>query len=251
MNLEAILKKEFPNTEIVKLEDITTKIAGISKVRVGKNRTYVDYDEISLNDIDEHGIVFVSDNPKEVDPAYNSAIRSQSLQPGDLVMTRRGKVSKVGLIGHNYNRVIVGNNSMIRIQFPNNRSKETPLFVQAYLQLPYIKEYLNNSITCGSIDRKILSAASLSKLPIPLFEEGGGEFTNFIYTRMELSSEALVIEQELQELLEIYYKLKDDCVSLGISKRDELQMMNIKDKGVLSKLSGLKEELKKIKDRHC
>jgi hypothetical protein len=250
MNLEAKLKALFPNTEIVKLEDITTKIAGISKVRVGKDRTYTDYDEISLNDINEYGMVYIPKNPKEVGPANYTAIRSQILQPGDIVMTQRGKVGKVGLIGNNYKRAIVGNNSMIRIQFPHNRNNETSQFVQAYLQLPYVREYLNNQITCGSVDRKILSAATLSNLPIPMFKEGDGQFTEFLYTRKELSIEAARIEKELQELIELYAKIKDDCVALGINKYDELQAINIKDKGVLSKLSGLREDLGKIKARH-
>jgi len=49
---EEELQKLFPNIKVIKLKDITTKIATISKVRVGETRTFSEYDEISLNDLD-------------------------------------------------------------------------------------------------------------------------------------------------------------------------------------------------------
>jgi len=247
INLQKILKKEFPGCKIVKLKDLTIKIAGISKVRIGKERTYTDYDEISLNYIDEHGVVYIPHNHKEVAPANANAMRNQILQEGDLVMTQRGNVGKVGLIGRSYKRAIVGNNSMIRIQFDHNRRKDTPLFVQTYLQLPYVREYLDNQITCGSVERKILSSASLSELPIPLFEETKGLFQEFLYTRIELSLEAIEFKRDLDELIEIYDKRKDETVSLAINKSDELIEIHEENEKALLNLSKLRESLSEFK----
>ncbi|MCX6075500.1 MAG: hypothetical protein NTW78_01285 [Campylobacterales bacterium] len=117
------LQKLFPNTKIIKLGDITTKIATISKVRVGQTRTFSEYDEISLNDLDAYGVITVPEIPKYLGPANASSISSQRLCEGDLVLTHRGSVFKVGLVGSEYKKVIVGNNSMIRIQFPHARIK--------------------------------------------------------------------------------------------------------------------------------
>ena len=247
MNIQEILKKEFPSCEIVKLKDITIKIAGISKVRVGKSRTWTNYDEISLNNIDDYGVVYIPQNPKEVGPAYDRAIETQALNPGDLVISHRGMVGKVGLIGSNYKRVIVGNNSMIRIQFPHNKKEETPLFVQAFLQLPFVREYLDKQITCSSADRKILSAASLSELPIPLFEETKGLFRDFLYTRMELSLEVARFKRDIDELIELYDKRKDESVPLGVKNCDELEAVYEKDMKTLVRLSKLREELSGFK----
>lgn len=247
MNLEKILKKEFPNCKIVKLMDITTKIAGISKVRVGKVRTYTNYDEVSLNYIDEYGVVYIPQNHKEAAPANATAMRTQILQEGDLVMTQRGQVGKVGLIGRSYKRPIVGNNSMIRIQFPNNKREDTPLFVQTYLQLPYVRKYLDNQITRGSVDRKILSSASLSELPIPMFKETKGLFHDFLYTRMGLSLEATRFKRDLDELIELYDKRKNETVSLAINKPDELIEIHKENEKTLLKLSRLRESLGEFK----
>lgn len=243
INLQKILKKEFPSCEIVKLKDITIKIAGISKVRIGDVRTYTDYDEISLNYIDEYGVVYIPQNYKEAAPANANAMKNQILQEGDLVMTQRGNVGKVGLICSGYKKPIVGNNSMIRIQFPHNKRKDTPLFVQTYLQLPYVREYLDNQITCGSVERKILSSASLAELPIPLFKETGGLFQEFLYTRMELSLEATRFKRDLDELIELYDKRKDETVSLAINKSDELFEIHEENEKTLLKLSKLRESL--------
>jgi len=243
MNIQEILKKEFPSCEIVKLKDIAIKIAGISKVRVGKSRTWTNYDEISLNYIDEYGVVYIPHDHKEVAPANASAMDTQILNAGDLVMTQRGRVGKVGLIGKGYRRAIVGNNSMIRIQFPHNKKEETPLFVQAYLQLLFVREYLDKQITCSSADRKILSAASLSELPIPLFEETKGLFRDFLYTRMELSLEVARFKRDIDELIELYDKRKDESVPLGVKNCDELEAVYEKDMKTLARLSKLREEL--------
>lgn len=245
--LEDILKEEFPQAKIVRLGDITKKIAGISKVRLGKNRTYTNYDEISLNNIDEYGIVFIPDNPKELGPAYIGAIESQSLNPGDIVLTQRGTVGKVGLIGENYKRVIVGNNSMIRIQFDKKSREDLPAYVQAYLQLPLIREYFNIQLSCSISDRKILSAQWLSDLPIPIFDQDAEfDFRELIYNRIELLEEAKRVMQEAQKMVEMCEDMKHKCVSLQVNKADELGAISAKDRNVLLKLSELREELKSL-----
>jgi len=76
--LEQILKEKFPNKEIVKLEDLTYKIAGISKVRYGDNCRDNDYDEISLNYINEYGTIYVPDNSKDSALANHTALENQS-----------------------------------------------------------------------------------------------------------------------------------------------------------------------------
>ena len=246
INLEDVLKKEFPNKEIVRLKDITTKIAVISKVRIGNNRTVTDYDEISLNNIDEYGIIYVPQDSKEVGPAYSSSIESQSLKAGDLVVMHRGRVGKVGLVGTNYKRTVVGNNSMMRIQFPQDKKNETPRFVQAYLQLPYVKEYIDEQLSVSK-DRKILTAAWLSELQIPLFEEGSGEFNDLVNTRLTILSEAKKIEDEAKKLIQIFESMRHECVELEINKKDKLEVIKNKDKDLKKLLDIAIDNIDEIK----
>lgn len=175
------LTQDFGSAKVVTLADITRKIAIISKVRVTKNRTFKEYDEISLNNIDEYGVVYIIADAKEQDGASPTAIKTQSLKYGDLVLNQRTSKMKVGFIdkAQKYKQAIVGNNSMIRVEFEDGQI-DTARYVQLYLQLPYVLEYLNTLIVCSKGDgkgndnksnRQILSSTQLQALPIPKYVE--------------------------------------------------------------------------------
>ncbi len=242
------LKELFANAKIIKLGDITTKIATISKVRVGQTRTFSEYDEISLNDLDEYGVITVPEIPKYLGPANASSISSQRLREGDLVLTHRGSVFKVGLVGSEYKKVIVGNNSMIRIQFPHARCKYTSRYVQAYLQLPFVKEYLNNQITCGSKERKILSSANLSELPIPEFDEKNQtfDFLDLYYGRISMTIEAQKLLDEAARIVENMEALKESVVSDALNRSHEVEMILQSDERVLVAMKKLRMEMEAL-----
>ncbi|MDQ7060931.1 MAG: hypothetical protein Q9M43_07225 [Sulfurimonas sp.] len=184
--LQALLKTKFPHSKIGTLKDLTYKISGISKVRYGTNCRDSDYDEISLNNIDGYGQIYIPSSHKASAPANATALKNQSLLEGDLIILHRGKVGKMGIIGDKYKRRIVGNNSMIRIQFDETRRKDTPWFVMQYLQLSFVKEYIDTYIpSSGSTKRKILNPLILSSLPIPLFEECQGIYKAYLFNKRE------------------------------------------------------------------
>ena len=242
------LKELFANAKIVTLKEMTTKIATISKVRVGQTRTFVAYDEISLNDLDAYGVITVAAVPKYLGPANASAISSQSLREGDLVLTHRGSVFKVGLVGSAYKNVIVGNNSMIRIQFPHAKHKSTPRYVQAYLQLPFVKEYLDSQITCGSKERKILSAANLAQLPIPEFDEKSQlfDFLDLYYGRISMTIEAQKLLDEATKIVEHMGVLKESVVSDAINRSHEMEMILQRDESALVAMEKLKLKMETL-----
>ncbi|MCX6051025.1 MAG: hypothetical protein NTZ60_00790 [Campylobacterales bacterium] len=245
---EEELQKLFPNTKIIKLKDITTKIATISKVRIGQTRTFSEYDEISLNDLDAYGVITVPENPKYLGPANYSSIGSQRLLEGDVVLTHRGSVFKVGVVGSEYKKVIVGNNSMIRIQFPHARNKYTPLFVQAYLQLPFVKEYLNKQITCGSKERKILSSANLAELPIPEFEEKKQtfDFLELYYDRISMTLQAQKLLDEAARIIKTMGVFKESVIFDALNKSDEMEVILARDKRVLVAMGKLRMEMEAL-----
>ena len=251
------LEEIFPNCPIMPLGEIVYRIVNISKVRIGdeKARTYIDYDEISLNDIDEYGYITVTPGQKNLGPANPTSIKSQSLNHGDIVFTHRGSVFRVGMVGESYERTIVGNNSMIRIQTvdpkPLKRSEKTlpdinlSRYIQAYLQLPLVKEYLGSLIICSTqSERRILNAAMLSKLPIPISKLGHGEFgfSQIIETRMELILKAQTLLDEMHRFLAVCEQRKVDAVKLLCNdaadanvKEDEEYMRVLKEIGRLVK----------------
>ena len=223
------LEEIFPNCPIVPLGEVVFRIVNISKVRIGDEqvRTFIDYDEISLNDIDEYGYITVTPGQKNLGPANLTSIRSQSLNYGDIVFTHRGSVFRVGMVGESYERTVLGNNSMIRIQTvdpkPLKRSQRVEpdinlsRYIQAYLQLPLVKEYLGAQIICSTqSERRILNAAILSKLPIPISNLGHGEFgfSQIIETRMELILKAQKLLEQMHRVLEVCEQRKEDAVKL-------------------------------------
>jgi hypothetical protein len=223
------------------LGEVVFRIVNISKVRIGNEqaRTFIDYDEISLNDIDEYGYIRVTPGQKNLGPANPTSIKSQSLNYGDIVFTHRGNVFKVGMVGESYERTIVGNNSMIRIQTvdpkPLKRSEKVKpdinlsRYIQAYLQLPLVKEYLGSLIICGSPkERRILNAAILSKLPIPISNLGHGEFgfAKIIETRMELILKAQTLLEQMHRVLGVCEQRKEDVVKLLCNDAADTHLKN-------------------------
>lgn len=228
MTKEQLLQKlsqEFNSANIVILRDLTKKIAIISKVRIGdkKKRDYTEYDEISLYNIDPYGVVYIPEDAKRPEPANYTSVVNQTLRYGDLVLNQRTSKMKVGFIGkeESYQRRIVGNNSMIRIQF-HNRSIDTARFVQLYLQLPYVLEYLNALPSCSKSDRKILSSTQLQELPIPEYIEKEQliSLSEVLYPKMELLRQAREMKEIAEGLIEKYEAAKMGLV--GVNFQDEL-----------------------------
>jgi len=256
------LAKEFKSTKIVKLKDITKKIAIVSKVRVTKKRECTNYDEISLNHIDEYGVVYIPDGFINQGPASLTAINAQALHYGDLVLNQRTAKMKVGFIGKNYKKTIIGNNSMIRVQF-NNDSIDTARFVQLYLQLPYVLEYLNEqaggSIASGVLtklqklrftnkntnltlldyqyhyseffkkpNRKILSSAQLGELPIPKYtdKEQLVSLSEVLYLKMQLIAQAKKMRDDAQRLIEKYEAERLESIGVNFQKEFDEELID-------------------------
>ena len=228
MTKEQLLKKlsqEFNDAKVVTLRDLTKKIAIISKVRIGNKarRDYAEYDEISLYNIDPYGVVYIPEDAKRPEPANYTSVVNQTLRYGDLVLNQRTSKMKVGFIGkeESYQRRIVGNNSMIRIQF-HDESIDTARFVQLYLQLPYVLDYLNALPSCSKSDRKILSSTQLQELPIPEYIEDKQliPLSEMLYPKMELLRQAREMKEIAEGLIEKYEAAKMGLV--GVNFRDAL-----------------------------
>jgi hypothetical protein len=80
-----------------------------------------------------------------------------------------------------------------------------------------VKEYLGSLIICGSPkERRILNAAILSKLPIPISNLGHGEFgfAEIIETRMDLILKAQTLLEQMHRVLGVCEQRKEDAVKL-------------------------------------
>ena len=169
-----ILKGTFPSQSIITLGEIVKKIAVVSKVRVGNDLTWNDYDEVTPTKLDAYGILIPHRKGKDLGPANKNLLESQNLNPGDLLISYRGsKHYSVGRAGDNYMRKTIGNNGAIRIQFDEEVNKEIPVMLQSFLNLQYVQEYLLSVAQVSSeskYPRKILTSQILLELPIPKFE---------------------------------------------------------------------------------
>ncbi len=248
--LEELLGKKFPNVEITTIKNLTKKVATISKVRVGKEETrkYRDYDEISLNNIDELGYIYVPDTDKQLEPASNKSIQKQALNHCDLIMLLRGKIGKIGMIGEKYKRTIVGNTSMIRIQFTDKQKENhNPRYIMEYLSLPFVKEYIDTFIpSSGSANRRILNSEVIANLPIPVFVHN--EFiilNNYLLSKIELVNKAKEIHADTQKLVDKFENLKHTNLIDAINGRYDNTIDNVS----LRELDKVQSILKEVEDR--
>ncbi len=255
--LEELLSKKFPKSQIVTLEYVTSKISMVSNVRVGRkeNRKFTNYDELSLSNIDRYGFIYVSDTAKIQEPASNGVMNAQSLNYGDILMVQRGKTGKIGMVNKKefYKKVIVGNNSMIRLQFSQEQLKaHFHHLVFHYLQLPFVKEYIESYIpSSSSYDRKILNSTALSEIAIPFIRnEDRDLLLNFLSTRQHILLQADEIQNNIEKLLLQYKDLQNNTLD-DIFNNDTHQCSNTLDSDMksLETLIGVNDKLvEAIKD---
>ena len=246
------LSTEFTSAKIVRLKDITEKVSIIAKVRVRNNRTFTNYDEISLNNIDEYGEVFVPDDAKQQEPANTVAIEAQALRYGDLVLNQRTAKMKIGFIGKRdkYKREIVGNNSMIKIRFKYNEI-DTARFVQLYLQLPYVLEYLNTLPICTyatKSSRRIINSEQIRELPIPEYIESKQlvSLSEALYPKMELIALAMKMRDSAQALIQMYEKMRVDLIDVNFKDSFDTKSIdkNYEDIGMFMEIEKVYSKLK-------
>lgn len=254
-DLHKRIKKQFPDVDIVKLKDLTKKIAVVSKVRIGdeKKRDVFDYYEVTLSDINEYGIIIINTTKDKPAPANKRALSSQRLHKNDLLVSYRGIYIKVGRIDREYDIPVVSNNSVIRIEFNNDNDtdqEELSMFVQAYLQLPFIKEYIANRPQENTNDtkhkRKIIGPLFLSNIPIPKFNSKNHSFKNLLNNRLEILNNAkdmLVNIQQLIKELEIY---KDEALSIQPSNKNPSDDIYTQDLQLLKAIKDARQMVKRV-----
>ena len=202
------LKEKFPNTPIIKLKDLTKKIAGISKVRRGKdeNRSFFDYAEISLLYINSLGYFYIPSCYRGHPPANPTSIRKQALNYHDLIISKRSNYFiNMGLIEKEPYpfKAIVGNNGMIRVEFDDNRKEDTPLYVMQYLKLPFVQKFIYADSTISQTSTSpsttnSISVHTLENLPIPAFQECNGQYKDYVLSRLQDNARLLSITKKIR-----------------------------------------------------
>ena len=214
-SVKSWIKEKYQNSKITTMQEMTKKIAGVSKVRVGKNRTINSYYEITLNEINEEGLIVPHNDIKKVDPANESAIITQKLHSGDLVFPRvftKYKSFRIGRMEKTPTDYVVANNSMIKISFDDNQNNLLPKFIQYYLQHPMIYNYLY-SLCSGSGGREQISINDLKSLPVPvLTDDELSDIVSSIDFNIELQKQANLILEKANKLYELQDSIKVNSI---------------------------------------
>lgn len=229
IELEKILEQEFPKEKLVRLSEMIASVSKVSNVRV-RTRTVEEYHELGIDDVNDEGVLTIPDEPKKFAPANESAIESQSLHRGDLIFGYRGKMGRVGLIDDEFDVPVVTNNGMIRIRFTEERTEETPRYIQTYLESPLIRTFLDSMLE----DRngvKVLSVETIEALPIPYFEEMVGitKFSTLINRRKSITLAVKEVIDEAEVLLQKRKAFESESISLQTKSMEELSVINNED----------------------
>ena len=246
MDLAYELKSRFGDVELVKLSELVESITFVSKVRVRdeSKRTDEPYEEISFNDVDAYGVIHPPKEFKQLEPANKKALISQRLHKGDLLIAYREGHYKVALFDGRYeNKTLIGNSSMLRITFSNKRNMNTPLFVQAYLQLSIVQEYFAKVVadtkqSSATKSKKGLTSAHLLNLDIPYFKESDNPYS--FKERFHITSEIYILISQIQEKIEdlfngydkvkekmLYDELYSNSNSYFLEQKNDIQLQNL------------------------
>lgn len=229
--LEKILATHYGKESLVPLRDLVESIARISKVHVRKCDN-IDYDEISLLDIGNDGIVKVVDDPDKK-PANTSALQRQRLHKGDLVFGYRGKLGKIGLVDHEHERPLIGNHGMMRIRFHDGDKQDLPKYVQAYLQTNLIKTFL-----AATMEDRQLTPELIGGIPIPMLRtmDGMSPFSTIHDKRVK-------IRQKLESLLQKALSRENESLLLINKPATELSATISQDNSFLEEVESLERKV--------
>ena len=249
-----ILNRKFEDVSIVTLKDFTKKIAVISKIRIGKNSNFTNYDEVSLSNVDQDGVLLPFKKGEELGSANPSIIKSQSLNNGDILISYRGKkYFNVGIVYGEYERTIIGSNSAIRIQFKDDINYQIPLIIQAYLEESYIQNYLTTKTKDAKGNRHLLSSKTLMSLPVPQFDNYlFHDFGRFNARRRSVKTQANLLLEKSNDILSKISQSQESDLELftkndisAIDARTKYENLSL----FLSKINEQLTEVDKIFDK--
>lgn len=247
------IQKLFPSLELTYLDEITSKIALVPQIRVGKPLEFRDYEEVSLlNSKSENGVLISSESKKPSLPANAQLVHKHSLKRGDLLLSYRARNHiKVLRVKDTPQRAMVGNTATVRIEFENHDKKSMPLLVQSYLQLDIVQEYLIHKAIehkkSKNTSRFLISPQFLRDLPTPRFIiDNDAEFEEVMIKRTHLSALSQEISDQIKELYHQSDKLLQCSLPSYINNPKKLKESSLRDKDVITKLIKLQQSLRDV-----
>jgi len=246
------IKLFFSNEEIVTLADLVKNISNCPSVR-GGNRDkldFYDYYEVGLRDCNEEGVIeFDPETKKDLGAANRSMVYKYALHKNDLLLPyRAARHMKIARVEKEYELPIVTNTSTIRIEMDRESAQEMSICIQAYLDLPYVQDYLIPNSRCHHGKRPSLKIQYLRELPIPRFKVNSNLNYQKIFTK---NSHMAFIAQEISKyssMLNYNIRIKKETTA-HLFKNSTSNMEDItNDKELQIKLSRLLKELEQLED---
>jgi len=161
----------------------------------------------------------------------------------------------MGLIKRSYDNYssVVGNNSMMRIEFEDDRNKDTPIYVMHYLKLEFVKDFIDSqrlieeSSDSKSVGQKtFLTVSILEELPIPIFYESNGEYRDYIHSRLSVLDTFESIRHKILFLEDNLKKLNFQEGSISLSKSITFSSQAERTYQLAEKLNEFEEMLEEI-----
>lgn len=120
--------------------------------------------EVGVKDIGGNGIVLQPAKKVQLSGRMQNRAEMQRLRPGDILLTTKGSVGKVGLIGEDCGDNWVASQSFQIIRL-GSASQIRPEYLYHFLSSPLVQSYLAEQATGAVIS--VLKTADIKALPIP------------------------------------------------------------------------------------
>ena len=234
--MKNFIKQEF-SAESVFLKDIVKKVfisAQVNLINVDEN---LEYREISMADIKKSGAY------SKKKGANSTSLANQKLEAGDVLISARIKLDKVRVIRENEISSKIPLVAMKGIIIIRAGSEDLGLFIEQFLELPFIVSFINANLFNGSIQKHITKSA-ISNLLFP--DVKNSNFNLFVkykdyYSQLEIKT------------FRLYEKLENlRNIQLGSAYRNALEndkSYNLNDwKKIEIILNSLEREVNKLSD---
>ena len=122
-------------------------------------------------DVAENGIVNEPRKHLVLDGKDRDRARLQRLHPDDILISIKGNIGVVGLVGKSCQENWVANQIFLIIRLKENSKIQSPIYIFRYLKSSLVQVYLQGKVAGNSVQSLKSSDIQQLKVPMPVAEE--------------------------------------------------------------------------------
>ena len=187
--------KNFYRAKITTLKESGIHVFRSAQVTLRKIDDNLEYREISI------GKLHHPDSKKIKTGANPTSLKKQALQAGDVLISARSKLGKVGLIRERDLSKRIPTVAMNGIIIIRSGSEELGYFIKSYLESEEVQDYVNNDPRTVKNGKRVITTDIILELPFPdIIQKDFSTFKEFKEVLDSIRSKSFMLQRIIANL---------------------------------------------------